>query len=83
MRKMLNEEVIEPSKNAWSIAPVAVRKSNGELRFYVDYRDVNELEKMDACPIPNMDAISGKHRHARFISKIDLIHEVVFVCGFY
>lgn len=51
---------------------MTVKKANGELRFRIDYRDVNEATKKDSYPILNMVAISDKFRNARFISKIDL-----------
>lgn len=60
VRKMLREGVIERSTSAWSSAPVMAKKVNGELRFCINYRDVNEDIKKETYPIPNMDAISDK-----------------------
>jgi hypothetical protein len=39
--------VIEESDSPWSYPVVLVRKKNGELRFCVDYRKLNDVTKKD------------------------------------
>ena len=41
-------------------------------RFCVDYRDLNNVTRRDAYPIPNMDTILHKLRQVRYLTKIDL-----------
>jgi hypothetical protein len=59
LSKMLNDmqrrEVIEESDSPWSSPAVLVRKKNGELRFCVDCRKLNDVTKKDCFPLPRID----------------------------
>ena len=73
VRKMLAEGVIEPSTSEWSTsALVIVKKSNGNHRLCIDFRELNKITRPDAYPMPSVDSILGRLRDARYISKIDL-----------
>lgn len=52
---MLSKGIIEESKSPWASAYVLVRKKNGQWRFCVDYRKVNELTKKNVYPLPRLD----------------------------
>jgi hypothetical protein len=47
--------VIEESNSPWSSPVVLVMKRNGELRFCVDYRKLNNVTKKDCFPLPRID----------------------------
>ena len=68
---MLGAGIIERSSSSWSAAPVLVKKKNGEIRYALDYRKVNELTKKDVFPLNNMgdciDALEGN----KYFSKLD------------
>jgi hypothetical protein len=51
---MQRHGVIEESESPWSSPVVLVRK-NGELRFCVDYRKLNDVTKKDCFPLPRID----------------------------
>jgi len=70
--KMLEADVIEPSKSEWSTPIVMIKKPNGTYRFCLDFRKLNNVSKKDAYPLPYMNAILDKLRAARYISTIDL-----------
>ena len=72
VRDMHKAGIIERSASGWCHAPVIQKKSDGKYRFCIDFRDLNERNKKDAYPIPNMDAILDKLRRAKYISKVDL-----------
>ncbi|XP_011869763.1 PREDICTED: uncharacterized protein LOC105563055 [Vollenhovia emeryi] len=55
--KMLEDDVIEPSKSEWSTPIVMIKKSNGTYRFCLDFRRLNSVSKKDAYPLPYMNAI--------------------------
>lgn len=55
IKSMLEKDVIEPSNSPWASAYVLVKKKNGQMRFCVDYRNVNAQTKRDVYPLPRLD----------------------------
>ena len=49
---MLDVGVIKLSNSAWSNVVILVRKKDGGLRFYKDFRCQNSHTKKDAFPLP-------------------------------
>lgn len=72
VESMLRDGVIEPSSSAWSSPIVMIKKSAGNFRFCIDMRRVNESSVKDAYPLPQINSILEKLRHATFISTLDL-----------
>ena len=54
---MLDMGVIEESHSDWSSPVALVPKSDGFVRFCVDYRKVNAVSKFDAYPMPRVDEV--------------------------
>ena len=52
---MMEQGVIEPSRSPWASNIVLVKKKDGSLRCCVDYRQVNNLTRKDAYPLPRTD----------------------------
>ena len=71
--KMLDRGVIEPCDGPWASPIVLVAKKGGELRFCVDFRELNEVTRKDAYPLPriedNLDCLQGAH----WYSTLDLL----------
>ncbi|KAJ1152910.1 hypothetical protein NDU88_005684 [Pleurodeles waltl] len=58
LKDMLKEGVIEPVEAPEWISPVVItRKSNGQLRFCVDLRSVNQNIVTDNFPLPNINEL--------------------------
>ena len=55
VQKMANAGVIQKSHSPWASPVVPVRKCNGNYRFCVDYRKLNEVTKRDKFPLPRID----------------------------
>ena len=55
VNKMLDADVIERAKTEWATPVVLVPKSDGSLRFCMDYRRLKALTVRDSYPLPRMD----------------------------
>jgi len=53
--QMLEAGVIEPSSLPWSSNVVLAKKSDGCLRFCVDYRRLDDLTYKNSFPFPRID----------------------------
>ena len=72
VQKMVEKGVIQPSASPWASPIVLVTKKDGSTRFCVDYRQLNDVTRKDAYPLPRiddtLDALSG----SKFFSTLDL-----------
>ena len=50
--EMLENQVIKPSNSPWASSIVLVRKKDGDWRFCIDFRKLNEVTVKDAFPLP-------------------------------
>jgi hypothetical protein len=70
--EMLENQVIKPSNSPWASPIVLVRKKDGDWRFCIDFRKLNEVTVKDAFPLPQVadlvDSLSGH----RYFSTLDL-----------
>jgi len=56
VRDMLRQDVIAPCQSEWTSNPVIVRKKDGTFRCCIDYRQLNDVTRKDAYPLPRTDA---------------------------
>lgn len=63
IKEMEDQGIIEPSISPWASPIVLVKKKNGETRFCIDYRKLNDVTVKDSHPLPRtddcLDALSG------------------------
>ena len=72
VQSMLKMGVIEPAASPYSSPILLVRKKDGQVRFCVDFRQLNKKIPFDAEPMPNIDELFAKFGRARYLSKLDL-----------
>lgn len=70
VKAMLADGIIEESSSPWAAAYVLVRKKTGEFRLYIDFRQLNQVTKKNAFPLPRieacLEALTGKKFYSQF-----------------
>jgi hypothetical protein len=69
---MLKKGVIRPSHSPWASPVVLVSKKNGDYRFCVDYRKLNDKTVPDAFPLPHVQDILDALKGAKLFATLDL-----------
>ena len=73
--EMLRHDIIEPATSPWASNVVLVHKINGQLRFCVDYRQLNLHTYEDTYPLPRIETCLNSLGGSRFFSSLDLRSE--------
>ena len=69
--KWLKKDIVEESNSPWSSRLVPVAKKNGDIRWCVDYRELNNITVKDAFPLPNIEESLTKMSNCRVFSALD------------
>ena len=72
LAELLSSGVITESSSSFSSNMVLVRKRDGALRLYVDYRRLNLNTKKDAYSIPKIDTLIDSLLGAKYFASLDL-----------
>ena len=70
----IDEEVVEESNSPWASPLVPAKKKGGDgnnIRWAVDYRQINSMTVGDAWPIPSIEENLEKLQGAKYFSAID------------
>ena len=58
VKRLLNNDLIEPSSSPWRAQPLVVTQVNHKKRMVIDYsQTVNKFTLLDAYPLPHMQDI--------------------------
>jgi hypothetical protein len=68
----MEASLIRPSHIEFSSPILFVRKINGSMRLYIDYRGLNEVTRKDASPLSRLDDTHAKLKNANFYTHLDL-----------
>ena len=70
LKMMLDAGVIWPSNSPWCNVVVLVRKKDGSLHFYIDFRKLNALTVKDSRPLPHicetLESLAGAAHYSTF-----------------
>ena len=69
---MLKNRIIRPSNSEWAFQPVLVPKSDGTLRFCINFTPLNSITYLDSYPLPRIDDIFARIKNARVFTTLDL-----------
>ncbi|CAF4463906.1 unnamed protein product, partial [Didymodactylos carnosus] len=72
IQKMLHAGIIIPSTSPWSSPVILIKKPDGEFRFIVDYRKLNEITKKDSYPQPTTEELLQRIGNHSWFTKLDL-----------
>jgi len=75
LKKMLVEGKIADSESPYSAPILFVPKSDGSLRLWVDYRNLNKLTILNKYPLPLMDKLQDCVAGAKVFTKLNLNDE--------
>jgi hypothetical protein len=70
---LLRKGFIRASKSPAASPILLVRKLGGGVRFYVDYRALNEITIKDRYPLPLIRETLRNMSRARWFTKLDII----------
>ena len=72
VQELLDKDLIEEGKGAWSAPVVLVKKKDGKWKFCVDYRKLNEITQRDVYPLPRIDETLDALGGYKLFSTLDL-----------
>ncbi|KAI5720182.1 hypothetical protein M8J77_003074 [Diaphorina citri] len=72
VEKMLEMDVIQPSRSDWCNPLIMVKKPDGSYRCVLDFRKLNAVTERDLYPIGNITSILNSLKNCHYISTIDL-----------
>ncbi len=72
INQMVENGIITKSNSPWASPIVLVRKNDGNIRFCIDFRRLNNITRKDAYPLPRIDDTLESLSGAKFFSTIDL-----------
>ena len=70
---LLDKNFIRISKSPAAVLVLLVRKPGGGVRFYIDYRGLNDLSVKDRYPLPLMRETLRNIAKAKWFTKLDII----------
>ena len=72
LEELMKKGYICPSVSPWGAPVLFVKKKDGTLRLFIDFRQLNKVTVKNKYPLPRIDDLFGQLKDAKIFSKIDL-----------
>ncbi|GJT35467.1 putative reverse transcriptase domain-containing protein [Tanacetum coccineum] len=72
LQELQDKDFIRPSHSLWRAPMLFVKKNDGSMHIFIDYRELNKLTVKNRYPLPMIDYVFDQFEGARYFSKIDL-----------
>ena len=72
LQELLDKGFIRPSVSPWGSPVLFVKKNDGYMRLYIDYKELNKVTMRNKYPLPRIDDLFDQLQGACVFSKIDL-----------
>ena len=72
MEELVRKGFIRPSTSPWGAPALFVKKKDGSLKLFIDYRQLNRVTIRNQYPLPRIDDLFDQLQGAKVFSKIDL-----------
>ena len=95
LKEMEAHNIIRESTSPYAAPVVMVPKKEGEMRFCIDYRQLNKATVKDRYPLPRIDDTIDALHGAQYFSTLDLFsgywqieideadkHKTAFICEY-
>ena len=72
LEDLLAKGYIRSSVSPWGAPVLFVRKKDGSMRLYIDYRQLNKATVKNKYPLPRIDDLFDQLSGVRVFSRLDL-----------
>ncbi|KAL4347884.1 hypothetical protein GQ457_17G008840 [Hibiscus cannabinus] len=72
LEELQDKGFIRPSTSPWGAPVLFVKKKDGTMRLYIDYRQLNRVTIKNKYPLPRIEDLFDQLKDASVFSKIDL-----------
>ncbi|XP_022887797.1 uncharacterized protein LOC111403499 [Olea europaea var. sylvestris] len=72
LQDLVDKGFIRPGASPWRAPVLFVKKKDGTMRLYIDYKQLNKVTVRNKYPLPRIDDLFDKLKGASVFSKIDL-----------
>jgi hypothetical protein len=72
LEEILKKGYIHPSVSPWGAPILFVKKKDGTLRLYIEFRKLNKVTIKKKCPLPRIYDLFDQLKNERIFWKIDL-----------
>ncbi|KAL0534003.1 hypothetical protein IC582_028280 [Cucumis melo] len=72
LQELLDKGFIQPSVSPWGVPILFMKKRDGLMDLYIDYRELNKVTVKNSYPLPRIDDLFDQLQGATIFSMIDL-----------